>query len=51
MDEVCEILGKRLNTHKDLCRGVLNYWNTVAVELLTDGRSVEFKNTNLQWKS
>ena len=41
IDEVCEMISKRLNLHKDLCRAVLNSWNTVEIELLTDGRTVE----------
>lgn len=41
IDEVTKKISEKLNIHEDLCRSVLNCWNKVSVEYLTDGCSVE----------
>ncbi len=41
VEKMSEMVSQRLNVHKDFCRGVINCWNTVAVEQLLEGYCVD----------
>jgi len=41
VDEITKRIARRVNIHPDLCRTVLNTWNEEAIELLSNGSSVE----------
>lgn len=40
-ERMSEIVSQRLNVHKDFCKGVMNCWNTVAIEQLMEGYCVD----------
>lgn len=44
IDEVTKKISEKLNIHEDLCRSVLNCWNKVSVDYLTEGCTVELGN-------